>query len=429
MRFLFLCLPLLLFTPAVAQDADGAISAVSSPADDAAMAMRFQEILTELGNYEDVQVSVSEGVVTFEGTATSALEVAELDELAARVEGVVAVKNEVTETADLARRLSPAVERFQDRLSQLVTILPVLAIAMGVGALIIWIGFLIARGERPWNRLAPNAFIADLYRTIVRLVFILAALVIALDILNATALLSTILGAAGIIGLAFGFAVRDTVENFIASVMLSIRQPFRPNDTVEINGDQGKVIRLTSRATILLSFDGNHIRIPNAIVFKSRILNYSQNIERRFMFSLLIDRNADLGNARDLVTKTVQDLPFVLDEPAAAVWIDTIETKGVSLIVTGWIDQHATSLALAKGEAIRHVKQALIDSDISMTDGSQVVVLDRKKIEIAPAPQAENVAAVSEVTSQEERHLERIISAERADEGFEDLLRKDSLQE
>lgn len=62
--------------------------------------------------------------------------------------------------------------------------------------------------------------------------FIVGALVIALDVMNATALISTILGAAGIIGLALGFAVRDTVENFIASIMLSIRQPFRPNDTV-----------------------------------------------------------------------------------------------------------------------------------------------------------------------------------------------------
>ncbi|MCB0384011.1 MAG: mechanosensitive ion channel, partial [Bdellovibrionales bacterium] len=51
------------------------------------------------------------------------------------------------------------------------------------------------------------------------------------------------------------------------------RQPFRPNDTVEIEGDQGKVIRLTSRATILLSFDGNHIRIPNSTVYKARIVN------------------------------------------------------------------------------------------------------------------------------------------------------------
>jgi small conductance mechanosensitive channel len=140
--------------------------------------------------------------------------------------------------------------------------------------------------------MAPNAFIADIYRQIVRLGFIILGVVLALDLLNLTALLGTILGAAGIIGLAIGFAVRDTVENFIASIMLSIRQPFRPKDLVEIEGELGHVIRLTSRATILLSLDGNHIRLPNATVFKAKIINYSRNDERRFTFALGIDPGA-----------------------------------------------------------------------------------------------------------------------------------------
>jgi small-conductance mechanosensitive channel len=268
-----------------------------------------------------------------------------------------------------------------------------------------------------------------LYRQIVRIVFVIGALVIALDILNATALLSTILGAAGIIGLALGFAVRDTVENFIASVMLSIRQPFRPNDTVEINGDQGKVIRLTSRATILLSFDGNHIRIPNATVFKSRIINYSQHTERRFMFSLLIDREADLGAARALVENTVQRLPFVLDHPAAATWIDTFETSGASLVITGWVNQNETSIVLAKGEAIRQVKLALSDADVAMTDSSQVVVLDRKSpIDPIAVPQAET-ATIAPVSPDTDSDLDRIIDAERESDRTEDLLRDDALKE
>ena len=431
MRFLvFLCLPLFLIAAsASAQTADGAISTVSTPASDAAIADRFRDILQELGDFEDVTVSVSEGIVTFRGTALSTADVTELNDLAARVEGVVAVKNEVTETTDVVRRLNPAMERFQNRFAQVTTILPLAAIAACVAGIIIWIGFWIARWRNPWDRLAPNAFIADLYRTLIQLVFILGALVIALDILNATALLSTILGAAGIIGLALGFAVKDTVENFIASIMLSIRQPFRPNDTVEINGDEGKVIRLTSRATILLSFDGNHIRIPNATVFKSRIINFSQNVERRFMFSLLIDRNADLGYARELVTRTVQDLPFVLNEPAVSVWIDTLETTGVSLVVTGWINQHDTSLVLAKGEAIRHVKQALVTSEIEITDGTQVIVIDDKDEDSAPLPPTENLDAARADTAPQDKHLDRLIKAERADDEYEDLLREDSLKE
>ena len=423
---LFLTFTLCLTTPLPAQDVDSAISQTNSDQEDSAIATRIREILTELGDYADVRVAVSEGVVSFDGTVTSGPDASALDELASRVEGVVAIKNDVMETTDIAARLSPAIGRFQDRVAQLITALPLVGIATVVGALIIWLGLWIARLRQPWERIAPNAFIAELYRQIVRIAFVLGALVIALDILNATALLSTILGAAGIIGLALGFAVRDTVENFIASVMLSIRQPFRPNDTVEINGDQGKVIRLTSRATILLSFDGNHIRIPNAIVFKSRIINYSQNPTRRFKFDILIDRNADLGAARDLVEKTVQDLPFVLDDPAAATWIESFETAGVSLVITGWVDQHATSVVLAKGEAVRQVKQALQDAGIGMTDAVQVVQVTKAATPHAPHTES---TAPAQVAPDAETQLDRLITAERAAEETEDLLGDNGTQE
>lgn len=430
MHFLkFLCLILVLAGPAIAQDNSGPITTLNDDQQDAAIATRIRDILGELGNYTDVTVTVSEGIVTLRGTTTSGAEVTEVGTLANRVEGVVAVRNEVTETADIARRLDPAIARFQARLEQFITFLPLALIAGTAAIVIIWIGLKIARARQPWERLAPNAFIAELFRQVVRIAFFVGALIVALDILNATALLSTILGAAGIIGLALGFAVKDTVENFIASVMLSIRQPFRPNDTVEINGDQGKVIRLTSRATILLSFDGNHIRIPNATVFKSRIINYSQNAERRFMFSLLIDRDADLREARSLVEKTVQDLPFVLAHPAAATWIDTYETSGVSLVITGWVNQNETSVVLAKGEAIRQAKLALVNAQIGLTDSSQLVVIDRADKSGGQGMTAQETATVEIVRPETDHDLNRIIEAEREAESTEDLLRDDALKE
>ncbi|MEJ6397478.1 mechanosensitive ion channel domain-containing protein [Yoonia sp. 208BN28-4] len=437
MRILtLLCLLFTLALPAAAQEANGTITTENTDQLDANIANRIRDILSELGNYGDVSVTVSEGIVTFRGTATSAIEATELGPLANRVEGVVAVKNEVTETTDIAERLNPAVERFRARIDQFLVFLPLAAIAGVVFFIIVLIGMRIARARQPWERLAPNAFIADLFRHIVRIIFVIAAIVIALDILNATALLSTILGAAGIIGLALGFAVRDTVENFIASVMLSIRQPFRPNDTVEINGDQGKVIRLTSRATILLSFDGNHIRIPNATVFKSRIINFSQNAERRFMFSILIDRGQDLQVARTLIQQTVQDLPFVIDVPAAQAWIEGVDTSSVEIVVTGWIDQNASSIVLSKGEAIRQVKLALREAEIELTNSAQVVILEGQGDDATSQPARQQVAtsptettAVETVSAKSDEALDEIIKAEREADANEDLLREEAMKE
>ena len=430
MRFLILiCLIFTFALPAAAQDAQGTITTDSSSGQDAAIATRMREILMELGSFDDVTVAVNEGIVTLRGTVTSANEVTAVQTLANRIEGVVAVKNEVTETTDISERLDPALERFRTRLDQAANFLPLAMIALLVFAIVVLLGFAIARMRQPWDRLAPNAFVADVYRQLLRIAFVITGIVIALDILDATALLSTILGAAGIIGLALGFAVRDTVENFIASVMLSFRQPFRPNDTVEINGDQGKVIRLTSRATILLSFDGNHIRIPNAIVFKSRIINYTQNAERRFMFTITVDRDADLQATRNLAEQTVQALPFILAEPAAQTWIESLQPTGVELIVTGWVDQNETSIVRAKGEALRQVKLAIQSAGVEIPDATQAITLSRdSRAGHAPAEPTESTR-VEAVTATDDAALQRIVSAERDATESEDLLDEDRPKE
>ncbi|MEX0370434.1 MAG: mechanosensitive ion channel family protein, partial [Tateyamaria sp.] len=254
----------------------------------------------------------------------------------------------------------------------------------------------------------------------------------ALDILGATALLGTILGAAGIVGLAIGFAVRDTVENFIASIMLSIRQPFRPNDVVEIEGDIGKVIRLTSRATIILSFDGNHIRIPNSTVFKSRIVNYSTNTERRFQFEIGVSSDADLAEVRRMTEETVSGLPFVLKEPAPMSWIERIGDGAIFLSVTGWIDQQATSLVRAKGEALRLVKARIEGAGIEVPDTTYRVqllaataattVTDTTPTPPEIRPQSPKETKAEDVTDTSDAALEKLVEAERSDPEAPDLL-------
>lgn len=295
------------------------------------------------------------------------------------------------------------------------------------------LGHLAARG-RLWERLAPNSFIAGIYQQALRIAFGRAGVVIALDLLGATALLGTILGAAGIIGLAIGFAVRDTVENFVASMMLSLRQPFRPNDLTEIEGDSGRAIRLTSRATILLSLDGNHIRIPNAVVFKSRIVNYTRNAARRFLFDIGIDPEADLEATRALAEATLRATAFVLNDPQPFVWIKNITEAGVILRVTGWIDQDVTGFATARGDAMRLVKGAIEAAGVSLPDTTYRIRLEgAEALEAKPAPAPSRQAPAPPEPAQvvarhsEEKVLVPLVAAER--ETSEDLRNRDAPQE
>ena len=435
------CILVLVFCVPAAAETDvqpsGTIEVEDSAAQDAAIAVRIRDILRALDGFEDVTVLVDSGIVTLRGTTLDTATADRLTELVSRVEGVVAIENNVTETTDVVERLNPAFARFRARMAQVVAMLPLAAVALTAFVLVVLLGVLLARLRQPWDRLAPNAFIADIYRQVLRLAFVLAGVVVALDILGASALLSTILGAAGIVGLAIGFAVRDTVENFIASIMLSVRQPFAPNDTIEIEGDIGKVIRLTSRATILLSFDGNHIRIPNSTVFKSRIVNYTRNDERRFVIDLGVAYDTDLVEAQALALKTVADLPFVLDTPEPSVWIEELGDSAVIINVAAWIAQHQTSYLKARSEAWRLGLLAFDQAGITMPERTLRIV-GVGDGETPPAPEPSKPAAISDVAevvvqadyvqATDESALEKMINEERDALHEDDLLNRKSLR-
>lgn len=430
MRLIALLLCLALPLAAQAQSSDqpsGTITVSDSAAQDAAIAGRIRDIMAELEGYDDVTVSASSGIVTLRGSTLDTVAANRLNEFVSRVEGVVAIENEVTQTADVAQRLDPAFDRFLERGSRLLSFAPLALVAVSLFVLVILLGFAIAKLKYPWDKIAPNAFIADLYRQIVRIAFVIGGLVIALDILNATALLSGILGAAGIVGLAIGFAVRGTVENFIASIMLSIRQPFRPNDTVEIEGDTGKVIRLTSRATILLSFDGNHIRIPNSTVFKSRIVNFSRNAERRFTFELGVTPEADLAQAQALALEVLEGLPFGLNTPRASVWIEGVGDSSVTMGMAAWINQNDTSIVLARSEAIRLVQAAYDHAGIAAQAPAYRILTNPQPEPEAPAQEPPHTLP-QDVDATENKQLEQIVELERAEE-HSDLLRENADQE
>jgi small-conductance mechanosensitive channel len=198
----------------------------------------------------------------------------------------------------------------------------------------------------------------------VNVLVISAGFIVALIILDATSLVKTILSAAGIVGLAISFAVRDTVENYIASILLSVRNPFSMNDLVDIGGQEGRVASLNSRATMLIADYGSYIRIPNATVFKAVIINYSRNPERRFTFDLSIDDDQSVVTAQALATKAIRGTEGVLDDPKPSVLIQDIVDGNVILRMQAWVDQAKSSLGKVRSQAIREVKKSFEDAGI-----------------------------------------------------------------
>ncbi len=343
---------------------DKVITTDNTDKDDKQIKSRLQEIFSELDNFQQVGLDVSSGVVKLSGQVESQANAERAVQLANQVEGVVAVKNELTVNRSLQTRLDTTRQKILDTFNNIVANLPLFALALVVFTVFWFIGGWLSKRHNFYQKFTRSYFIASLLGQIVHLLLIILGLVLALALLDATALLGTILGAAGIFGLAIGFAVKDTVENYIASILLSLRNPFEINDLVNIDGQEGNVMRLDSRATMLISPDGNHIRIPNALVFKAVITNFSRHAERRFQFDVGVDTDQDLLYVQGLALETLTRLPGVLSEPAPMVLIQELGDSNVILRLFAWVNQTSHNLGKVRSEAIRQVKQRFDEAGV-----------------------------------------------------------------
>lgn len=411
----------------VATQPSGTIPINRPAAEDWPMRNRIESILGKVSDFDLVHVRVESGIVTLTGEVTDPASLDRQSGLISRVDGVVAIENEVQLTTDIGTRLGTVRDRFVTRMNQFVAGLPFVALGLGVGTVIVLLGGWLSRRRATLRRIAPNPFIADFLGQLIRLASWIIALVVALDLMEATALLGTLLGAAGILGLSLSFAMRDTIENFVASILLSIRQPFRHNDLIEIQGHRGRVVRMTSRGTTLLSLDGNHIRLPNAIVYKAVLANFTRNPERRFLIDLAVDPAADLAALRNLALKTLESLDFVLPSPEPAAWFETQTDTALILRAAGWVSQDGTDFDLARGEAFRVLRQALDAAGYAVPEPIHKIAVETASQGQMPQPAHPAGSAPGESRTTDlrpDRAFEQMVQREN-DADRRDLLRRD----
>jgi small conductance mechanosensitive channel len=211
---------------------------------------------------------------------------------------------------------------------------------------------------------SENPYMIGLVRTIVRTAIMLIGVLIALDLIGLTSVVGAVLGSAGVVGLVLGFAFREIAENYIAGILLSVRRPFEPGDHVVIENREGKVMAVNSRATVLMTMDGGQLQLPNSLVFKSVVLNYSRNPKRRFDFTMLIDGSQSIRRAQTLAMAAIAQIEGVLDDPAPAWTVVEYGASGIQLRFFGWVNQHETDMGKVRSEAIRRVKAAFAEAEI-----------------------------------------------------------------
>lgn len=143
-----------------------------------------------------------------------------------------------------------------------------------------------------------------------------------------------ILGAAG---LAFGLALKDSLANFAAGLLLILFQPFRVGDMVTVAGVTGTVERIDIFSSILITPDNQRIFVPNSSITSAVITNITAQPTRRIDLVITIGYSDDLRRARGVLQRILQAEPRILAKPEPVIAVDELAASSVNLQVRPWV--------------------------------------------------------------------------------------------
>lgn len=258
--------------------------------------------------------------------------------------------------------------KLQQWLEQLIRILPNLLLA----AFIIVAGLFIAKllkniFSKVTHRLITHKNLANMAVSFIHLILIAIIVFAALSILGLDKTVTTLLAGAGVIGLALAFAFQDIAANFVSGVFIAVRRPFKAGDIIKTKDLMGIVDIVNLRDTILKTFQGQVIVVPNKDIFQNPIINFSRSGERRLDIECGISYSDDLERVKQLTIEALSSLPQKTNEKPVGFIFEKFDSSSINYIATVWLNSVEQSVYLeARSNAIQLIKTAYDKNDISI---------------------------------------------------------------
>jgi len=227
--------------------------------------------------------------------------------------------------------------------------------------LILLIGFPLVRIlSRLTGKLVRNQLSTQSELLTKRFVYYSGIIIILAMVMNELGFkLSALLGAAGVLGLAIGFASQTSVSNIISGIFLISERPFTIGDTIQVGNTTGVVLSIDLLSIKVRTVDNRFVRIPNENMIKNEIINITKFPTRRLNLNLSVAYKDDLPRVMQVLKDIAASEPMALPEPEPVVIIEQYAVTGINLLFGVWGKQEdlvnlKNSLMLSIKDRFRH---------------------------------------------------------------------------
>ncbi len=254
--------------------------------------------------------------------------------------------------------------------------LPRLGVALGIVLVGTALARLVRWGLRRRFQRSRSPSFAEVMSRVGGVLVIVLSVLVAITVTFPSVQPVDVLASLGFFSIAIGFAFQDILGNSLAGILLLFRQPFRGGDQIELGDQRGTVESITIRETRIRTFDGELLIVPNAEVYKNRILVQTAYPEKRWAFVVGVSFDDDLDTARNAAIEAVNSIPEVLATPPPQALVVELGVSTVNIEVQFWTGSRQGDGLQARDRVIDAVKTAMDAHDISMP--AEIVEVDAR---------------------------------------------------
>jgi len=220
--------------------------------------------------------------------------------------------------------------------------------------------------RRVFGRIGLRQSLAELFRQLVAVVVWLIGILAAAVIVFPTLTPAKVLTAIGLGSIAIGFAFKDIFENFLAGMLLLLREPFKLRDFIECQDLEGFVEEITIRDTHIRRSDGQRVVIPNAMLFKSPVTVRTDLDRRRVTLICGVAYGEDVAEARKTINDAVVGLETVDKDKEVQIFAQAFGSSSIDFEVTWWTGSRPLEVRKSRDEVVTAVKRALDEAGIEI---------------------------------------------------------------
>ncbi len=265
-----------------------------------------------------------------------------------------------------------ALERLDSWIDSSIQLLPNIILAIVVLALFYGVGIffrrLILRQSTRRNRDNLGEVLGGLVKWVIILVGFLLAATIVIPTLNPGDLIAGL----GVSSVAIGFAFKDILQNWLAGLLILLRNPFTINDQIEVNGHEGTVERIETRATIIKTYDGQRIVVPNSDIYTNAVLVKTAYEKRRSQYDVGVGYGDNIEKACEVIQRAIAGVAEVQSEPPPEALPWELAASWVTIRARWWTNSRQADVVHVHASVIQAIKQALDEAHIDMPYNTHV---------------------------------------------------------